>query len=105
MCVGSLPVEQRGPEEGGGGGEGTLTHLNTQTGTGERWVDGWGCLSLMARFHRAVRFGTVQYAIISVSTVRSCEWYQIVNRTVPLFWYPSVGVPRNVVLRVFQARM
>lgn len=53
MCVGSLPVEQRGPEEGGGGGEGTLTHLNTQThtGVGERWADGWARLSLKVIAH------------------------------------------------------
>ncbi len=49
MCVGSLPVEQRGPEEGGGGGEGTLTHLNTQTqtGTGRERV-GWARLKVIA---------------------------------------------------------
>ncbi len=47
MCVGSLPAEQRGPEEGGGGGEGTLTHLNTQTqtGTGRERV-GWARLKV-----------------------------------------------------------
>ncbi len=49
MCVGSLPAEQRGPEEGGGGGEGTLTHLNTQTqtGTGRERV-GWARLKVIA---------------------------------------------------------
>ncbi len=49
MCVGSLPAEQRGPEEGGGGGEGTLTHLNTQTQTGAgRERVGWARLKVIA---------------------------------------------------------
>ncbi len=50
MCVGSLPAEQRGPEEGGGGGEGTLTHLNTQTQTG-RDGKGKGLDGLVLRSH------------------------------------------------------
>lgn len=36
MRVGSLPAEQGIPEEGGGGGEGTLTHLNGEMEDGKR---------------------------------------------------------------------
>ncbi len=42
------------------------------------------------------RYGSLQYGTVR-NYVRfhcqSCEWYQIANRTVPLFWYPFVGVP------------
>ncbi len=38
-------------------------------------------------------YGSVQYAIISVSTVRSCEWYQNSEPYRTTFWYPSAGVP------------
>ncbi len=42
----------------------------------------------MTRFHRAVRFSTVRYAVMSVVV----NGTKIANRTVPLCWYPSVGV-------------
>ncbi len=56
----------------------------------------WYCSdgsTVMGRFHWAVRFGTVRYAIISVSIVRSCEWYQNSKPYHTTFCYPSVGVP------------
>ncbi len=54
----------------------------------------------MARFHQAVRFGTVQYGTVQYGT-QLCPFplsevvngAKIANRTVPLFWYPSIGVP------------
>ncbi len=52
MCVGSLPVEQRGPEEGGGGGEGTLhtpKHTDTDPGRGGNVGRvGWARLKVIA---------------------------------------------------------
>ncbi len=36
---------------------------------------------------------TVQYIIISVSIVRSCEWYQNSEPYRTTFWYPSIAVP------------
>ncbi len=49
----------------------------------------------MTRFHRAVRLSTVQYGMqlcpFPLSEVVNKT--KIANRTVPLFWYPSVGAP------------
>ncbi len=49
----------------------------------------------MARFNRAVRFSTLRYGmhlcLFPLSEV--VNGTKRANRTVPLFWYPSVGVP------------
>ncbi len=51
--------------------------------------------SLIARFHRAVRFSTIRYSMqlcpFPLSEV--VNGTKIANRTIPLFWYPCVGVP------------
>ncbi len=59
------------------------------------YIYGWfGLLSLMACFHRAVRFSKVQYGtqlcLFPLSEV--VNGTKIANCTIPLFWYRSVGV-------------
>ncbi len=51
--------------------------------------------SLLTRFHRAVRFSTVWYGtqLCPFPFSEVVNGTKIVNGTVPLFWYPSVGVP------------
>ncbi len=48
----------------------------------------------MARFHWAVRFGTVRYGtqLFPFPLSEVVNGTKIANRTVPLFWYPSIGV-------------
>ncbi len=72
----------------------TNTHTRAQTqSTDDRSV--LLLYILMARFHWAVRFGTVQYGmqLFPFPLSEVVNGTKIVNRTVPLFWYPSVGVP------------
>ncbi len=58
---------------------------------------------LMARFHRAVRFSTVWYGtqLCPFPLSEVVNGTKIVNRTVPLFWYPSVGVIHRILINLF----
>ncbi len=49
----------------------------------------------MARFHWAVRFGTVRYGtqLCPFPLSEVVNGTKIANCTIPLFWYPFVGVP------------
>ncbi len=54
----------------------------------------------MARFHWAVRFITVRYGtqLCPFPLSEVLNGTKIANRTVPLFWYPSIGVPSTAKL-------
>ncbi len=54
---------------------------------------------LIACFHWAVQFGSVQNStqLCLFPLSEAVHGTKIANRTIPLIWYPSVGVPSTVV--------